>query len=333
MPYLNSFKSLILFLLFCLTLQAQVPGCTDPLSKNFNPQATLNDGSCSYASASVEPMTSVELPDEVEETSGLIRWGGNLITHNDDTDTNLYALDTLTGAIVQKLAIAGAKNQDWEELAQDRSYIYIGDFGNNHRGNRSNLNIIRVHKDSLTAGNAKPGYINFSYSNQALSAKGENNTDFDCEAMIVSLDSIYLFTKQWNSKQTSLYALPKTPGTHTAEFKGSLNVSGLITGATYLEEQQLVVLLGYSKTLKPFFYLLYDFKEHDFFSGNKRKIKVKLPFHQTEGITTTNGLQFYITNENFESWPVKIKQAAHLFDLSPYLKTYIDAPDAGKNRF
>lgn len=321
---------LILSLLFCLSLQAQVPGCTDPLSKNFNPEATVNDGSCDYKKVKVTPVLSIELPGEVEETSGLIKWNGNLITHNDDTDLNLYALDTLTGGLIKKFSIAGAKNQDWEELDQDDDYIYIGDFGNNHNGNRTNLAIIRVHKDSLLAGIAKPGYINFSYSNQALSTKDENKTDFDCEAMIVSRDSIYLFTKQWNSKQTSLYALPKTPGTHTADFKGSLNVSGLITGATYLEEQQLVVLLGYSKTLKPFFYLLYDFKGHDFFSGNKRKVKIRLPFHQTEGITTTNGLYFYITNENFESWPVKIKQAAHLFDLSPFLKSYIDASDTGK---
>jgi hypothetical protein len=30
-----------------------------------------------------------------------------------------------------------------------------------------------------------------------------------------------------------------------------------------------------------------------------KKNKIALPFHQIEGITTQNGLQYYLTNENF----------------------------------
>lgn len=316
--------SLILSLLFCLTLQAQVPGCTDPLSKNYNPQATLNDGSCEYKMTKVKPITSVKLSDEVNETSGLTYWNGHLYTHNDDTYTTLYALDTLTGTIHHTFEIPGVTNRDWEEITQDSSYVYIGDFGNNHNGSRIDLHIIRLAKDSLITGNPVAELINFTYSDQVMDTiKGGDRTDFDCEAMIVSGDSIYLFTKQWNSKRTSLYALPKAPGTHIAQLKATHNVDGLITGATYMQDEQLVVLTGYSKTLKPFFYLLYGFNGTDFFSGNKRKINIRLPFHQIEGITTTNGLDFYITNENFESWPVKVKQKLHKFDLRPYLQHFL----------
>lgn len=314
---------LIFSLLFCLTLQAQVRGCTDPLSENYNPQATVNNGSCVYEKAKVKPVISVKLPDEVNETSGLIQWGGHLYTHNDDTHTTLYALDTLTGTIAHKFEIPGLTNRDWEEVTQDSSYVYIGDFGNNSRGNRTDLHIIRLAKDSLTAGNPVPEFINFTYSDQTIGTNEKDKTDFDCEAMVVYGDSIYLFTKQWNSKRTSLYTLPKTPGRHVAQLKATHNVDGLITGATYLQDKQLVVLTGYSKTLKPFFYLLYGFSGNDFFSGNKRKIKIQLPFHQVEGITTTNGLDFYITNENFEAWPVKVKQKLHKFDLRPYLLQFL----------
>ena len=32
---------------------AQIRGCTDPLSQNYNPNATVNDGSCLYAKTKV----------------------------------------------------------------------------------------------------------------------------------------------------------------------------------------------------------------------------------------------------------------------------------------
>jgi hypothetical protein len=324
---------IILSLLFCLTLQAQVPGCTDPLSKNYNPQATINDGSCEYKKAKVKPVLAVKLADEVVETSGLIHWNNSLYTQNDDTDTAIYALDTVTGAIANRYDLTDVMNQDWEELAQDEEHIYIGDFGNNRDGSRTNLHILKVAKASLTAGNATAEAINFTYSDQTLPAGGvTDKTDFDCEAMVVTRDSIYLFTKQWNSKRTSLYALPKTTCTHVAQLKATHDVDGLITGATHLEDKNLVVLTGYSKTLKPFFYLLYDFKGHDFFSGNKRKVKIKLPFHQIESITTTNGLDFYITNEFFSAWPVTVKQKLHKFDLAAYLSNYLEAQNTASGR-
>ncbi|RZJ63745.1 MAG: T9SS C-terminal target domain-containing protein, partial [Flavobacterium sp.] len=198
-------KSKLLFLILAVYNfeSAQVPGCTDPVSSNYNPAATVNNGSCIYPSATVSPVTSVNLPEAVKETSGLIKWNGKLYTHNDGADTKLYALDSISGAVVQSVTIPGVVNKDWEELAQDNSHLYIGDFGNNGNGNRNNLKIIKVSKESVLAGAATTETINFTYSNQTnFTATGGNNTDFDCEAMIVSADSIYLFTKQWVSKKT-----------------------------------------------------------------------------------------------------------------------------------
>ncbi len=317
----------ILALFLAHTLTAQVVGCTDPLSNNYNPQATVNNGTCTYGSASVAPTSSVNLPNAVEETSGLIKWGDRLLTHNDNTDLNLYSLDTITGAVLQTFPVTGTSNTDWEEIAQDVQYVYIGDFGNNGNGNRTNLRIIRVGKEELLSGNVQANSINFTYSNQtSFTPTGNNNTDFDCEAFIVSQDSIYLFTKQWVSKKTSVYALPKTPGTYVAQLKATYDVSGLITGATYLEDKRLVVLTGYSTILQPFFYLLYDFNGHNFFSGNKRKIGMSsMGFHQVEGIATTNGLDYFVSNEHFVQAPiVNVSQKLHKFDLSVYLQQYFE---------
>lgn len=303
----------------------QVSGCTDPLSTNYNPAATVNNGSCTYASASVSPVASVTLPTEVEETSGLFRGGNYLYTHNDNTDVNLYALDSITGQIMQIIPLTGAANIDWEDATQDENYIYVGDFGNNSNGNRTNLKIIRFDKAQLQAGNPQPQYINFSYSNQSsFTPAGGNNTDFDCEAVIASQDSLYLFTKQWNAKKTTVYRLPKTPGTYVAQLKETYNVNGLITGAAYLEDKRLVVLTGYSSTVQPFLYLLYDFEGHNFFSGNKRKLNVSLSFHQTEGIATTNGTDYFVTNEKLSQFIINTPQKLHRFNLAPYLQGYLD---------
>jgi hypothetical protein len=317
---------IVMFLIW-RTVVGQIPGCTDPLSNNYNPQATVNNGTCTYGSASVAPQSSVNLPDAVDETSGLVMWENRLLTHNDNTDLKLYALDSISGAVVETFPVIGTSNTDWEEIAQDEQYIYIGDFGNNGNGNRTNLRIIRVEKEELLSGNIQANSIHFSYSNQTnFTPTGGNNTDFDCEAFIVSNDSIYLFTKQWVSKKTGIYALPKTPGTYVAQHKATFNVSGLITGASFLEDKKLVVLTGYSTMLQPFFYLLYDYRGHDFFSGNKRKIGMSsMGFHQAEGIATTNGLDYFVSNEYFVRVPlVNVSQKLHKFDLRPYLQEYLE---------
>lgn len=308
-------------------MYAQVAGCTDPLGNNYNPMATINDGSCEYASASIASSSSVNLPAEVEETSGLVIYNNTLFTHNDNSDVNLYALDSITGGILQTLSITGSVNQDWEELAQDNDYFYIGDFGNNVSGNRANLHILKINKQALLSGNAEVGQINFTYSNQTdFSPQNNNATDFDCEAMVISQDSIYLFTKQWVSKKTSVYALPKASGTYTAQLKATHDVNGLITGATWLEDKKLIVLSGYSSLVSPFLYLLYDFKEHNFFSGNKRKVSMSGAFfHQVEGIATANGTDYFVTNEHLAQQPfINVAQKLHRLDLSSFLTGYLE---------
>ncbi|TDO71527.1 hypothetical protein EV143_108182 [Flavobacterium chryseum] len=133
-----------------------------------------------------------------------------------------------------------------------------------------------------------------------------------------------MFTKQWKSSKTSIYTLSKQSGIHIAKLKDTLNVKGLVTGATYLEEKKLIALCGYSKTGKPFIYLLYDFKNYDFLSGNKRKIDLQLSFHQIEGIATKDGLHYYLSNESLIRKPVlNVPQQIHYFDLSPVLNSYL----------
>ncbi len=319
-----SLISLFFFLLH-ETATAQIAGCTDPLANNFNPSATLNDGSCAYNPVSISPLLSFNLASSLTETSGLIRWDNYVWTHNDSDDINLYALDTTNGNLIHSYALNGKSNTDWEEVSQDADFVYVGDFGNNQNGNRTDLKILRIDKNSILANSPKIETIDFSYSNQSsFSPAGSNNTDFDCEAFIVSADSIFLFTKQWISNKTSVYSMPKSPGTYVAKLKSTYDVQGLITGATYLESKNLIALCGYSNALQPFIYLLYDYKGAEFFGGNKRKIEIALPFHQVEGIASTNGLKYYISNEHFsDNQLIDIPQKLHILDLTDYLASYL----------
>jgi len=317
-------KLLIIIFLFPIDIEAQIYGCTDPQSTNFNPSATINDGSCTYNTVSITPTVSNNLSITVNETSGLVFWNNQFWTHNDNLDENLYALNPIDGTISQSYSL-GITNIDWEEISQDNDFIYIGDFGNNANGNRTDLKILKISKSSILANAPVIETINFSYSNQSdFNATGGNNTNFDCEAFIVTSDKIYLFTKQWTNHQTSLYSLDKTAGTQSALLLGTFNVQGLITGATYREADRIIALCGYDISLQPFVYLLYDFNAPNFFGGNKRKISINLPFHQVEGIASSTGTSFYITNEYFANPPfVNSPQRLHFLDFNSFLGTYL----------
>ena len=314
-------KVIVISLLFITSTYSQILGCTDPLSINFNPKATNNDGSCQYTSVKIKPKFSNTLNDSLTETSGLIAFDHLLWTHNDDHDTTIYGLD-YNGKTQKKIKLEKVVNTDWEEISQDSSYIYIGDFGNNFHGNRKDLHILRIEKKSFLSNNPIIDTISFSYSNQTdYTQQKENTTNFDCEAFVISEDSIYLFTKQWSQKKTSIYVLPKIPGNYIAKLKETLNVKGLITGATVLPYEKGIVLCGYSKMLSPFLYLIYDVKKYNFSMSNKRKFKLSMPFHQMEGITTEDGKLFYITNETLIRKPfLNISQQINRVDLSSYLK-------------
>jgi len=291
-------------------------GCTDILAKNFNSNAIENDGSCKYKKLKLKEFKSIVLSDTLRETSGLIEWENHLYTHNDDTDLHLYQLNK-EGVILKSILLTGIKNKDCEDLTQDENYIYLGDFGNNAKGNRTDLTIYKIAKETLFE-SPKIEILTFSYPEQTdFSKQNKNSTNFDCEAMIATENELILFTKQWKNKQTAVYRLPNSAGTHTAELITVLNVNGLITGATFNKENNLIALCGYSKKLKPFVYLIYDLNDLNFEKANQRKIKLKLPFHQVEAISSTNGIDFYLTNERFSRKIIgTIPPQLHFFRLN-----------------
>lgn len=255
------------------------------------------------------------LSEEVKETSGLIFWNHLLWTHNDNNDHTIYGINPASGEIEQKIPLSGFTVTDWEELQQDDKYLYIGDTGNNYKGNRSDLRIFKKEKTVQ-----RTDTIRFYYPEQTnFSVQKANSTNFDCEAFIVTDSVIYLFTKEWSSQSTNLYKIPNITGNHPAKKTGSLKVNGLITGAAFHPSQQLIVLIGYTKTLHPFLYILHDFPKDDFLDGKQQRLKINKRFLQAESVCFINSSKIAVTNEQFNHTLVKSPQQLLLIDLRSFI--------------
>ncbi len=320
---------------------SQVPGCTDPLANNFNPAATLNNGSCTYNSTSYTPPLKVNpLSDTLVETSGLTVAGNYLWSLNDgENSAAIYRIDTLTKTLLQRVYLAGATNEDWEDLSFDGHYFYIGDFGNNDNGARTDLKIYKFPFSAIPNHATNPfavidsslvEIIHFTYSNQPQPPvpSPDNSTAFDCEAMIVDSGRIHLFTKNWISLNTVHYIINGiAAGSYVATPQDTLATNYLVTAAAKAPGRNVVVLMGYQNTgtANHFMHLLTQYSGNNFFNGNKRKLNLPsvLTMGQAEAITFRNESYGYISNEKFvggsSPFIVTVNQRLRSFNIGNYI--------------
>jgi len=245
-------------------------------------------------------MQHLELPEALEETSGLIFWADGIWTFNDSGgDPKIYKVDTIDGIIIQEITISNGNNVDWEDIAQDEDHIYVGDFGNNS-GTRKDLVIYRIAKaDIPSTGNADVSaeVISYSYADQEDFTPKPDNNEYDCEAMICVEGNIYLFTKNWVSETSRLYSMSSEPGNYSILPLDTLNTTGLVTGAAFSDELGQIILSGY-RNYMPLLFLLFDYHEYSFFSGNKRLIQMPGIFGaQTEGVCFSEGYNAFLSCE------------------------------------
>ncbi|HET7898297.1 MAG TPA: hypothetical protein VFL47_11515, partial [Flavisolibacter sp.] len=153
---------------------AQVSGCKDPAANNYNPSATVNDGSCTYNATSYTPPRKVDpISTALNESSGLQMAGNFLWSFNDSgNDPVLFRMDTTSNKILQAVTL-GVTNVDWEDIGFDGTYLYIGDFGNNVNGARTDLKIYKLRLSDIPDYTTDPSptipasqidVINFTYS-------------------------------------------------------------------------------------------------------------------------------------------------------------------------
>ena len=324
--------SLLSIVFFCLswnTLFAQVLGCNDRPANNYQSSATQNNGTCQYDFLMMYPTFKYNPGTILTQIGGTIAWNDTLWAINDHGGNYIYALDSSSSAspvVKRSVQIDGATVIDWEEITQDANYIYIGDFGNNVDGNRTDLKIYKISKNDVQHNSVvTPQIINFSYADQTIvSGNSSNNTNYDCECILIINNKIYLFTKEWITMGTSVYEIPSTnAGTYSATKISTFATAGLITGGDYLARDKIIALTGYTTKYERFIYLLYDYTGTNFFGGNARKVTLYNSF-KTEGISFKNPNTIYLSSEFILMPPPypNLLQRVEELDISELLASY-----------
>lgn len=229
-----------------------------------------------------------KLPTVANESSGLARGStkDSFWTHNDSGGkTELYEFD-LTGKLVSTKTVPGAKNKDWEDLAQDQAgNVYVGDFGNNSAP-RSSFDIYKWQIDQPTAEK-----ITFTYSQQKNNAGTPKLPVFDCESFFYHQNNLYLFSKNWGKdKSVKLYQLPAESGDHVLAPVDSIDINTQVTSADISPDGKTFALLTYGKIL--------------LFGVENNAVNFKKPLgcfrlikKQNEALIFLNNTDMLITNE------------------------------------
>jgi len=155
----------------------------------------------------------------------------------------VFALNPVSGETIERYRVDNIRNTDWEEVTVSGDHVYIGDFGNN-RGNRQDLVIYTIHKDSLSFKDPPVSVTSISYSEQRNFNKSRHDHEWDCEAMTVHNGKIYCFSKDWKARQTKMYIADRGKN-NKMEAVDSFDVGFLVTGAFFDENKKSLFLCGY----------------------------------------------------------------------------------------
>lgn len=202
--------------------------------------------------------TTYKLDAQLNEISGLEQLNETtLVAINDSgSDAELHLID-LKGKLIKTVSVKNATNVDWEDLARDDNYLYIGDIGNN-QNKRKDLCVYKVKiADVLSKKEVIAQKISFYYSDQTEFPPQKRQLNFDAEGMIVYKESIYIFSKNRTDPWTGIstvYTLPKQRGSYKAKKYSELYVGeqgwwqDAITGADIFKDQ--LYILTYNRVFQ-----------------------------------------------------------------------------------
>ena len=202
--------------------------------------------------------STYKLDDQLNEVSGLEQLNeSTLVAINDSgSKAELYLID-LHGKHLKTVALKNATNVDWEDIARDDNYLYIGDIGNN-QNKRKDLCVYKVKiSDVLSKKEVVAQKISFYYSDQKGFPPQKRQLNFDAEGMIVYKESVYIFTKNRTDPWTGIstvYTLQNQRGSYKARKHSELYVGeqgwwqDAITGADIFNDQ--LYLLTYNRVFR-----------------------------------------------------------------------------------
>ncbi len=192
--------------------------------------------------------------DEITESSGLIqsRCAPNVFwTHNDSGGSEFIFAINEKGEKLGTWKVAGAKNNDWEDMAtiKDKTgkcSIFLGDIGNNG-GEKSKFTVYKIAEPKVseadkTSTKKKPGKTENA---QAIKFSYPNDIKPDSETLLVhpQTGEIYVLTKQMLGS-SKVYKIGKK-----VENVGSVSVpaipNGFLTAGEISPDGKRVVLVDY----------------------------------------------------------------------------------------
>ncbi len=199
--------------------------------------------------------------DEIGESSGVVasRCNANAFwTHNDSGNQNIiYALNR-KGEHLGAWRVAGAKNNDWEDIAafQDANgecFLYIGDIGNNARG-RGEFIIYKVKEPQISPSDKSANNKNARPTATAEAIKiTYPEMRHDAETLLVhpNTGDIYVITKRLSGaagvyKLAANYAADKTNTLEKiADFTVPAVPNGFLTGGDISPDGKRIVICDY----------------------------------------------------------------------------------------
>jgi hypothetical protein len=250
-------------------------------------------GSFAFSNPNYVVLEENHLPDELKETSGLYcPEVGSAYTVNDSGNKPIIFNIDPTGLIVDQIVVA-TNNTDWEALTGDDEHFYIGDVGNN-KGTRKFIQIHTVPKQHIkNEDNVTTSKV--FYRNNVIKNNEYLNHDFDAETLININNSLFLFSKSWNTGTLFIYQLDKVMPEQLVEAVSEIKgLSGVITGGDFDRKNNRFILVGYElKGMGSF---------HPFITILNRDLTLHKSFGlsgygQVEGVCVTPNGEVWFTQE------------------------------------
>jgi hypothetical protein len=241
---------------------------------------------------------SIILSDELKEISGLQYLNDTLlVAHNDGGNAPMiYFLNPNSGKIIKRVVLKNTKNVDWEDMALNGNYLYIGDFGNNNN-KRKNLTIYRFSwKDALKQDSISTDLMTIAYADQMAFPPENKALNFDAECLAFADGYLWIFTKNRTEPfdgVSNVYRVKFQENTHAVlkkEYSIKIGSKGWmfdsVTGGDFA--YGYFYLTTYNRILK------YLFSEGKFTLVKQYKYN---EYNQKEAITVIKDDQIYVANE------------------------------------
>jgi len=192
----------------------------------------------------------------INEASGLAASRVNssvLYVHNDSGDSARFFGINSAGRLVGTFRLTGASATDWEDIAvgpgpvTGRSYVYLGDIGDNNAVRTGGVQVYRVAEPTVSSGQSPPVDVNLSGVETFTLRYPDGARDAETLLSDPLTGDLYVVSKR--EDQSRVYRAPASAlvngATVTLQYKTSLPW-GWATGGDISPDGDEILIRGYS---------------------------------------------------------------------------------------